>query len=215
MQQLERWSSQDCFLPLLKGLVEKALFLGRQIRQQSGLNQPGANIATLVFDDLIRNLGQDDILKILVLGTGKIAELLFLCRPQNVYFYFAGYRNFERAKFLAQQAGGQAIPLKEIDKVICKVDAIISATSSPHLLVYAKDLSVASCQREKPFLLYDLAIPRDIEPKAGKLPGVMLKNLDDLGAVFEEYNFSIRDKIKLAEYLCNEAIKATQEKIYA
>ena len=62
-------------------------------------------------------------------------------------------------------------------------------------------------RRTSPLYLYDLAIPRDIDPGIGKIKNVTLKNLEDLTDLFEEYNKDIEGRLNLAEYLAEEAIK--------
>ncbi|NBI84309.1 glutamyl-tRNA reductase [Clostridiaceae bacterium] len=58
-------------------------------------------------------------------------------------------------------------------------DLVVSATASPHCTLTARALSAL---REPPRLLIDLAVPRDIEPEAGNLPGVEVIDLDGLGS---------------------------------
>ncbi|MGN8896141.1 NAD(P)-dependent oxidoreductase [Flavonifractor sp. HCP28S3_F3] len=58
------------------------------------------------------------------------------------------------------------------------MDLVLSATTSPHYTVAAYELAELS---RPPKVLVDLAIPRDIEPGVGELPGFTLYNVDDLG----------------------------------
>ena len=58
------------------------------------------------------------------------------------------------------------------------IDLVISATTSPHYTV-AKEQFDQLCI--PPRILVDLAIPRDIQPEIGEIPGVELYNVDDLG----------------------------------
>lgn len=57
-------------------------------------------------------------------------------------------------------------------------DVLLSATTSPHYTISARELAAVE---DHPRLLADLAIPRDIEPAVGELPGVTLYNVDSLG----------------------------------
>ena len=58
------------------------------------------------------------------------------------------------------------------------MDLVLSATTSPHYTVAAYELAELG---RPPKVLVDLAIPRDIEPGVGELPGFTLYNVDDLG----------------------------------
>lgn len=41
-------------------------------------------------------------------------------------------------------------------------------------------------RRNKPVLLVDIAVPRDVEPEVGKLPNAYLYSVDDLQAIIEQ-----------------------------
>lgn len=214
LQQLEAWYNQNSFEPGLKGLIRDAVYRAKDIRNRCGLFSPENNIAAIIYHDIERNLVNIFRYNVVVLGTGKIAELFSASRPQQARLYFAGHKNFSKAKLLAQQAEGKVISLPEAFEIASNADVLIGATSSPHFLLSSGDLSSIVRLRTRPLYIYDLALPRDIEPEAAMLPGVVLRNLDTLHYLFEENNFRIREKIKLAEYLCNQDRVAHEEMIY-
>lgn len=57
-------------------------------------------------------------------------------------------------------------------------DILLSATVSPHYTVAVEPLLKI---KNPPRFLVDLAIPRDIQPEVGEMPGITLLNMDDLG----------------------------------
>ena len=64
-----------------------------------------------------------------------------------------------------------------------RADIVVSSTSSPHALIGAEELAhVVRARGGRPLLLLDLAVPRDIEPDCGELPGVTLLDIDALQA---------------------------------
>ena len=48
-------------------------------------------------------------------------------------------------------------------------------------------------RQQRPLLLIDIAVPRDIEPACAELPGVTLYDIDDLQAVVAR-NLSTREE---------------------
>ena len=213
-EQLQAWQKQGGFVPALKELICSALDQSRQVRSRCGLNVSIFNLASIVYADIERHLGNAARYSIVILGTGKIAELFSNLRPQNALLYFAAHRNYSKAQQLAQKAGGKAISLNEIINIGAAVDVLIGATASSHSVLSLEDVSSIIKLRRKPLYVYDLAIPRDIEPRCVQLPGVILQNLDTLNRLFEEVSSRIKDKIGLAEYLCGEKIFAQQESLY-
>ncbi len=85
------------------------------------------------------------------------------------------------------------IPYDRRYEYLPAMDAVISATSSPHYtLTYDSVARVlagesdAAAARRRAFM--DLAVPLDIESRIGSLPGVMCSNIDDFGQTARENN---------------------------
>ena len=75
-------------------------------------------------------------------------------------------------------AGCAVTPYEKRYDAMEGMDLVLSATTSPHYTVAAYELAELA---RPPKVLVDLAIPRDIEPGVGELPGFTLYNVDDLG----------------------------------
>jgi glutamyl-tRNA reductase len=67
-------------------------------------------------------------------------------------------------------------------------DVIISATSSPHYIFLKDELcgNLDNDNRQKLFI--DLAMPRDIDPEIGNIPGCQLKDIDYFNVLAKENN---------------------------
>src|SRR5439155_2139506 len=64
------------------------------------------------------------------------------------------------------------------------VDVVIAATSSPETLLNRADVeNVMKARGQRPLLLIDLSVPRNIEAAVGDLDGVSLYNIDNLEAL--------------------------------
>jgi hypothetical protein len=69
---------------------------------------------------------------------------------------------------------------------MAEADIVASSTSSPHSIVEREALAEVMSQRaDRPLLLIDLAVPRDIHPACRELAGVTLYDMDDLQALVE------------------------------
>jgi glutamyl-tRNA reductase len=204
LEQVNSWYNK---IPAgLAGIWHRAYSDAILIRRESGLNGQD-NIATLILEDMKKNLAGGNELKIAVAGTGKIAGLLAKHRPLNARLIFAAHKNKLSADNLAQSANGKSVFLNELTGVLAEADFLVSATASPHFILKAEGLKAIAALRKQPLYIYDLAIPRDIEPAASGIKGIILKNLDDLSFVFKEHNDRIKNKLSLAEYLVVEKVK--------
>lgn len=87
--------------------------------------------------------------------------------------------------------------------LVNEMDAIISATSSPHYtLTYSK--MAEKLVTEKPRVLVDLAVPIDIEAKVEKLPGIMRYDIDDFQELARTNNEKKQHEVVAADQILDE-----------
>lgn len=73
------------------------------------------------------------------------------------------------------------VGLDKLGDVLQHADVVSSCSGSMDILIHAKMIkSAQKMRRYRPMLLVDLAVPRDIEPRAGQLDDVYLYSVDDL-----------------------------------
>ncbi len=121
---------------------------------------------------------------------------------------FVANRHADRALGLAQRFGGSVVGLEDLPDQLARADIVVSSTSSPHPIVGYEELELVTDQRAgRPLLLIDIAVPRDIEPRCGDLPGVSLYDIDDLQGVVAR-NLGIREEeVPQAEEIVEEEIR--------
>jgi glutamyl-tRNA reductase len=99
---------------------------------------------------------------------------------------FIANRRYDRAIGLAQRFGGRAVRFEELPEQMAEADIVAASTSSPHSIVEREALAEVMGERaDRPLLLIDLAVPRDIHPACRDLGGVTLYDMDDLQALVE------------------------------
>ena len=193
--QLNSWVRQNSFPLILRKIWSEVLARAEDIRIKSGLKEARLNIATIIFNDLSKQR------EIVIIGTGKIAFVLAENRPSWANLHFVARKKHKSATRLARQSGGRAVLLDELERLLLNVDVVISATKSPHYILKKRYLMSLAAKRKRPLYVYDLAVPRDIEPDAGAIPGIFLKDLDDLDLIFKHHNQGLDSYIKKAELL--------------
>jgi glutamyl-tRNA reductase len=82
----------------------------------------------------------------------------------------------------ARSSGGpKVLPLEELATRLPTADAVFVATSAGRSLLSSAAVGEAVAGREeRPLTIVDLALPRNVDPLVGGVPGVRLLNLDDL-----------------------------------
>jgi glutamyl-tRNA reductase len=124
----------------------------------------------------------------LLVGAGATVELVAKhLSSRGIGRLFVANRNVERARKLAGQFGGFALPLTEIDGTLPEADILICSTASPDPVIRLHQMQAAiKARKHKPIFAVDIAVPRDIEVGVGDLEDVFLYTIDDLNKVIQQ-----------------------------
>ena len=88
--------------------------------------------------------------------------------------------------------------MEKLSTRVSRSDVVITATNAPDYLLTLKTVSSAVAERSgRTLSLFDLSVPRNVDPNAASEPGVSLFNIDDLSAISEE-NAGGREKVTRA-----------------
>jgi glutamyl-tRNA reductase len=164
-------------------LFQRAFQATKEIRTRTGIGRGTVTIKSTAVELIAKtDLSQQSIM---VLGAGEMAEsCVRLLAKKGARSIFISSRSFDRAIDLAIQYGGQALCLGDCLFEMPDLDVVIAATSSSETLLSRDDVeNLMKARRNRPLLLIDLSVPRNIDPAAGELESVSLHNIDDLEAV--------------------------------
>jgi len=122
-----------------------------------------------------------------VIGAGENGELTARAlHERGVETVFVANRRYDRAIGLAQRFDGSAVRFEELPEQLQVADIVVTATNSPHHIVERDELDVVMAARpERPLMLIDIAVPRDIEPACREVPGVTVHDIDDVQQIVE------------------------------
>lgn len=112
--------------------------------------------------------------KVLVIGNGEIGRA---CSKRLIELgaqVTVTLRSYRHGEVIVPE-GCNTIQYAEREQFLEKADAVISATASPHFTI---TFDMVKKHEKQPVLFVDLALPRDIEPGVGDLPGICCYNLD-------------------------------------
>ncbi len=162
-------------------LFHQAFRAGKAVRTDTHINC-GAVSISLAAVELAKKKVNLAASTAMVIGAGENAELVarYLLKSQLASLIIAN-RNKQRAKALQKHLNtSQVIGLHQIPERLDDVDLIISSTASATPIVTYDMVKENLSGRNRPLLMIDIAVPRDIEPKIRKFKCVMLYNIDDL-----------------------------------
>jgi glutamyl-tRNA reductase len=172
---------------VLNSLRNRSVAAAKRARSETGIGLNAVSISFVAVELARKIFGELRDRNVLLVGAGKMSELAarHLVRA-GARASVLGGRRFERASELAAALGGRAAPFEALRDELGRAEIAISGTGAPGIVVERADVEAAQAlRRHRPLFLIDIAVPRDIDPEAAKVPGVFLYDIDDLKAVTE------------------------------
>ncbi len=180
----------------LQRLFENAIACGKKFRTKSKISEIPVSSSSMVVKEAI-DRGHKNFM---VLGYGAVGELTskYILEGKINLLYIA-VRDINKGNI--EDPRVKMIPFNDIHKYYEKVDCVISCTTAPHTVVHLKELP------SKHLLLFDLAVPRDIEEIVSENPLYEVYDIDMLGDIhdanYKRREASMRDN----RYIVDKAIK--------
>jgi glutamyl-tRNA reductase len=172
--------------PELSRLLRRAVSIGREVRDKTGISRHRVSVSSAGVELAKQHFGGDlSGKRILVISAGEAGKLaakaLADCGASEIV---VTSRTHEKASSLAKQLSGRSVPFSELPQALVETDIVITATGAPRFILRRKAVADAMKQRpERPLLIIDIAVPRDVDPKVGDVTDVSLYDIDDLKAV--------------------------------
>lgn len=187
-QAQDRAQEEGRLGPVLSRLFSRALIAGKRARNETAIGRSAASFSYAAVEIARSYLGGLAGKTLLLIGAGKMSELAArTLRDNGVGEILVLSRTAQRARDLAERFGGLALDSHSLPAALQRADVVLSSTDSPHTII-RQDLveRVLGARGNRPLVLLDMAVPRDIEPEVGELPGVHLYDIDGLGEVVRQ-----------------------------
>jgi glutamyl-tRNA reductase len=194
----------------LNKAFQRAFNVAKHIRTETNIQRGSISVASVAVELAEKIFSELKEHEVMVIGAGdtseKTARALLSRGARSI---IVANRTYERAVELATELGGRASQFDELGKQFEKVDIVISSTSAPHyILDRAKLEPVMKSRRNRPLLLIDIAVPRDIDPEVNLMDDVYLYNVDDLQSIADDYLKVRKEEIARCEQIIREKVQA-------
>jgi glutamyl-tRNA reductase len=121
-------------------------------------------------------------------------------------------RTRARADDLAARVGGRSVALLDLPDHLAEVDVLLTSTGSRALMIEAGDLAPVMADRpDRPLLIVDIAVPRDVDPAVGDLAGVTLLDMEDLRSFAEQGVAERRREVGRVEAILEDELQSYLE----
>ncbi len=181
--------------PVLRRIFDTTLKVGKRAIRETALGEGAVTVsyaAVQVVEKIFSSLQKK---KGLIIGAGETGELAAVhMRDKEIGSLTICNRTIEKAERLAQKVKGEILPFENLIENLHKFDVIISATSAPSLIITFENVKeMMKKRRGSPSVMMDIAIPRDIDPRARELENVFYHDMDSLQIIVNQ-NLKKREK---------------------
>ena len=197
----------DATSKVLNKLFRDAITTAKEVKTITKISQQPLSISYIGIKLLKEKIGSLENKNVLIIGLGKMNLLTMKhLEEENVGNIYIANRSIEKFKSIEKQYNNiEYVEYKDRYNILRdnKIDIVISATSSPHIVISAENLPTM----EHNIYFMDLALPRDIDPKIKEIDNTYLYCIDDLKEI-QQRNDDIRFKLsKEACDIINEKIQ--------
>jgi glutamyl-tRNA reductase len=191
-------------------LFRQAIETGKRVRSETAIARGTTSLSQAALALATERLGPLADKTALVIGAGEMGEAMAVALgdAHRVACLLVTNRTGSRAKELATRAGGRAVDWADLPDALREADVVLTSTGSTDVLFDADSFGPRMASRDgRPLLIIDIAVPRDIDPAVGALPGVTLLDMDDLRSFAEAAMEDRRRELPSAQAIVEEEVE--------
>jgi glutamyl-tRNA reductase len=182
----------------LQRLFQNTITCGKKFKNVCEIYKIPVSVPSIA----VREAEKRNMKKYMLLGFGEIGQLVLkYLNSLNAEIVYVAVRNLNKVdKVYRNYEWVKFITFDERKDYYKAVDCIISCTSAPHSIISKAELPA------KKFLIFDLAVPRDVDKDVSTLSDVSLYDIDHISAIDENNKMLRKEKMEKYRYIIEEAI---------
>ena len=194
----------------LNKAFQRAFNVAKHIRTETNIQRGSVSVGSVAVELAEKIFSSVAERQVMVIGAGDTSEKTARALlSRGAHSIIVSNRSYDRAVVLAAELSGRAVQFEAWAGEFGEIDIVISSTSAPHyILDRAKLEPLMKLRKNRPLLLIDIAVPRDIEPEVNFLDNVYLYNIDDLQAIADDYLKQRQEEIARCEDIIREKARS-------
>jgi len=174
----------------LHELIQQALRVGKRVHAETGLDQVGRSVVAEALADAGAALGGLAGRRALIVGAGSMGALSAAAlRRAGIGDVVIANRSTGNGARLAESLREQGVPasavgLTGLAERIAVADVVVSCTGATGTVIV--DGLVAARPAQRPLVVCDLGLPRDVSLGVAEVPGVTVVDLESLRRRLDE-----------------------------
>jgi glutamyl-tRNA reductase len=200
--------------PVLSRLFRHAIEVGKRARHETAITRGITSLSQAAVAMVGERLGSLEGRTVLLVGAGEMGEGMVqaLAAVPGIGRTLVANRTWAKAAKLAERIGGVPLELVALPSALVEADVVLTSTGAPGTLIDEADLEPILPSRDgRPLLVVDIAVPRDVDPGVGRMPGVTLLNMDDLKAFVDAAMAERRKEIPAVSRIIAEEVDRFSE----
>jgi glutamyl-tRNA reductase len=193
---------------VLNKLFQKSFSVGKKVRTQTSIQGGQTSVGSVAVDLAEKIFGHLKYSEVLVIGAGEMsyitAQRMMERGAKKIYVV---NRSLENAQKLADEMGGEAVSFDDWERVLAKVDVVVSSTGATEHVVRPEHVEKVRAKRKyRPLFMIDIAMPRDIDPEVGKIEEIYVYDLDTLQLQADENRAKRHEQVKACEQIIEDEV---------
>ena len=185
-------------------LFREAINVAKDIKNTTKISHQPLSISYIGVKFIQSKIGKLEGKKALLIGMGKMNKLTIkYLKEEKLDTIYVSNRNHGKIMELESKFKN-IIPIRYEDryKVMNDIDIVISATSSPHMVIRYDEMP----KIQKKILMMDIALHRDIDPKINKLENIEIYDIDNLKDIQDKNDNKRKELAKIGRQMISEKI---------
>lgn len=176
-QAMEQARAEGTARRMLQRLFRQAVRVGRRVRRETDIGAGASSMVDIGLDLVAERLGGSlEGRPALIVGAGKIGWLSADRLHGTANSVRVWNRSTDKAQRLALRVAGTVE--EDLATGLDVAEAVVCTTGAPDPVITA-DL-VTGDRSQRPLVLLDLAMPHNVDPACGELPGVSVVGIADV-----------------------------------
>jgi glutamyl-tRNA reductase len=164
-------------------VAQRALRVGKRVHSETGIDKAGASLVSVSLDRAEERIGSLEGRPVLVVGAGSMGALAATTLARRGAAVTVSSRTPAHAQRLATSVEGRVADLADLPAEIAAADVLVTCTGARGIVIGTEVVAramrsrIGAARPDRPLVVIDLALPRDVDPGVAAVPGVHVVDL--------------------------------------
>ncbi|HEY1737577.1 MAG TPA: glutamyl-tRNA reductase [Acidimicrobiia bacterium] len=167
---------------LLGRVFRQAVEVGKRVRTETEIGRHPVSVSSAAVAVASEHLGGFEGCRVLVIGAGEMGEgMTVAIAARGVDDICVVNRTAERGAALATRVSGRVGTFDDLETELTGADVVLASTGATDIILDRETVErIMAARPDRPLMVVDVGMPRDVDAGVGEIPAVRLLDLDDL-----------------------------------